>query len=320
MTWAMCQASPFFKEQWIKFIFEYLDLEPESIDSIEREVPDETNSGSRVDFLLRTNNGDKYLIEVKIGDQNHHFGQYETAYGVDSEHLGYITNYPHEERGYHVKQWKDFYDTLLLAKEDAPDDERSLITGYCEYLKNVCGLIMIQLINMERMSSLGDLTVLTRRVADSLAFGEFLGESFKVSNWNTSYRDDLRWLYFQVDYKQVNGWGVQYPFLGIIHRQPTQEHPKPYICAGFDVRQGWAKDIVAFMSDNKGVYSNIERRYCTEPKKDGDVYFELKPEALTDFETAQDVEHQEEILRGFLKEVFEYPLRVAQLVEEKASK
>lgn len=47
--------------------------------------------GIRVDIHILMNSNEKYIIEVKIGNRNHHFGQYEEAFGVDAGHFGYIS-------------------------------------------------------------------------------------------------------------------------------------------------------------------------------------------------------------------------------------
>ena len=98
-------------------------------------MPDGTSKDSRVDILINTKNKDiRYLIEVKIYDQSHHFGQYETAYGVPKERLGYITNYRCKKEGYVIKNWETFY--FSCCKESP----HPMIKAYGEYLNNVCGI------------------------------------------------------------------------------------------------------------------------------------------------------------------------------------
>ena len=310
ITWAMCQASPFFRAQWIKFFFPELD--PEDIESIEREVPDENNLGSRVDFLLTQRNGDSpYLIEVKIWDQNHHFGQYEKSYAVEKNHLGYITNYYCKQEGYEVKQWREYYVFLLNQTKNLnpPVEEAELIYAYCEYLKSVCGMTMItEKIDITKMTSLYDLTVVLREVS------EFSTDYFALRNYSTTHRDDLRWLFLEVEYKQCNEWGTQYPFLGILY-----QHTRPRICAGFDCRKGWARGIVEFMKKNSNKFSLVKSTYCTMPELGGDYYFFMSEYAKKQFEDADSIEEQKKVLKGFIEEAIMFPLRLKSLITDSGS-
>lgn len=142
VTCAMCNSSEFFKEKFIHFFFPELDVA--KITSIQREVCDEDNMHSRVDMFITLSDDDKpYLIEVKIYDENHHFGQYEAAYKVSKDRLGYITNYictEGIEKGYDVKTWNEWYDALKSSISAIDNNEEAaLCTGYLEYVKQVCG-------------------------------------------------------------------------------------------------------------------------------------------------------------------------------------
>ena len=58
------------------------------------------------------NGEDIYLVENKIYDQNHHFDQYISTFGIPAERLGYISNYPMVEAGCTVHTWDEFYHHL----------------------------------------------------------------------------------------------------------------------------------------------------------------------------------------------------------------
>lgn len=135
---ALCNSNLGFKEKFVHFFFPKLDVA--RIESITREVPDRKNLGSRVDiYITLTDDRKPFIIEVKIGDRNHHFGQYEKAYEIDKDRFGYITNYgciEGKELGYDVKTWKDFYD--FLSKKEDKDE---MADAFAIYLKNVCGII-----------------------------------------------------------------------------------------------------------------------------------------------------------------------------------
>ena len=312
ITWTMCHASPSFMEQWVRFFF---DVKTEDIETINREVLDSNGKGCRVDFLITVRDDPKpYIIEVKKWDQKHHFVDYDEAYEIGPKRFGYITNYFLEREGYVVKQWRQFYNTLssALKNGDYPEEEAGLIAGYCEYIKNVCGITMIEeKIDLTKMTSLYDLTVVSREVA------EFSTDAFDVNNYSTSHRDDLRWLFLEATYKYPQGWGRQYPFIEIIYR-----HPEPYICAGFDCRKGWAKDIVDFIYNNRGLISKVEKEYCkysqcTAPEPKKDYYFFLSEDALEEFKETQTLERQKEILRAFFEEVLMFPVHLREELEKK---
>ena len=80
-----------FRTKFLKFFFPSIDIS--KVKEIEREKPGKTDSGSRVDFYISMEDAELYIIEVKINDRNHHFGQYDDAYGITKDHFGYITNY-----------------------------------------------------------------------------------------------------------------------------------------------------------------------------------------------------------------------------------
>ena len=74
-------------------------------------------------------------MEVKIWNRNQHFGQYEEAFGIPSERLGYIVNYALHVEGYTVHTWEVFYKYLA---DKAPADERDVWAGYRAYVKTTC--------------------------------------------------------------------------------------------------------------------------------------------------------------------------------------
>lgn len=301
ITWALCQASPSFKEKWVHFFFPDLDLS--SVDSIEREIPDDNGEGSRVDFLINIENQKPYLIEVKLWDQNHHFGQYENAYGIEKNRLGYITNYPYRKEGYEVKQWNDFYRHLIGCK-DIPQDESSLVFAYCEYLRNVCGIVMIEgIIDIERMSSLYDLTLVFHELANGQT------DVYETHRYKKDFSyDACKYTCLIAKYKSIPEWGTQYPIIGIWYDKT------PRICAGFYKYSDWCKSIYDFMNANRSHFGEIQREYCSRPEADEGFFFYLSDEYLDKFKNACSSEVQKVILRNFLDEVLQYPVKLYSLL------
>lgn len=303
ITWAMCQASPAFKELWIHFFFPDLDLL--TVESIEREIPDDSGNGSRVDFLINIENQKPYLVEVKIWDQKHHFGQYEKAYGIDKERLGYITNYPYRQEGYQVKQWNEFYRHLVDAN-GIPEEERSLICAYCEYLRNVCGIVMIDgIIDIEKMSSLYDLTLVFHELANGQT------DVYETHRYRKDFSyDHCKYTCLIAKYCDIHEWGTQYPVIGIWYNN------KPRIAAGYYEARDWCKSICDFMSANRSSFNEVPRTYCSKPKTDSGYFFYLSDEYLERFKNASSSEEQKVILRNFLDEVLQYPAKLHSLITQ----
>lgn len=138
ITVALCNTNDTFKEIFLHFFFPQLEIN--NVVNISREVCDKNGMGSRVDIHISMKSDKPYIIEVKINDPNHHFGQYESAYQIPQDHFGYITNYYCPEGitlGYNMKTWEEFY--LYLNNELNLD---GIIGSYKLYLKKVCNIII----------------------------------------------------------------------------------------------------------------------------------------------------------------------------------
>lgn len=164
MVYALCRSNSDFMQFFLNFIFG----EDRKLDArdfrIEREVSFEND---RPDFVLtKKDSGERYFIEVKIGDRSQHFAQYNdrlktlnenvVAANTDfTKYLGYITNYKIQaqelsdekdkdkdsdrkvfhkciENGtYHT--WGEFKDALYRSRlvGDLNEDVRGLL-AYCE--------------------------------------------------------------------------------------------------------------------------------------------------------------------------------------------
>ena len=134
VTVALCNSSECFKEIFLKFFFESIDVN--DVNRITREVCDSNGAGSRVDIHISTNFGKLYIIEVKIYDSNHH-PEYLSNYDVDCSHFGYITNYRcNKDFSATFRTWGEFYD-CLANNYDVLDN---LSRAYMNYLKTVCNI------------------------------------------------------------------------------------------------------------------------------------------------------------------------------------
>jgi hypothetical protein len=156
MVYALCRSNSDFMQFFLNFIFGVEKLNASDF-RIEREVSFEND---RPDFVLtKKDSGERYFIEVKIGDRSQHFAQYNyrlktlnenvVAASTDfTKYLGYITDYEVQEgelspgdktafngcKGngtYHT--WSEFKDALYRSKlvGDLNEDIRGLL-AYCE--------------------------------------------------------------------------------------------------------------------------------------------------------------------------------------------
>ena len=149
ITWALCKTYPKFQKCFLSFFFNDIDFDKNSIQLI-REFP-KTKKGvnGRVDFYFKINEAE-YIIEVKIGDQNHHFSQYLTLFPNSKKKRGYITNYhlSYETNDYETRTWLSFYKRL---KEKHKKDE--VIMAYATYLKQVCNIFEVEKMNLSNLKS-----------------------------------------------------------------------------------------------------------------------------------------------------------------------
>lgn len=304
ITWALCEASPTFKGIWIRFFFGD-ELNSDDIDWIQREATSD-DKGSRVDFLIKKKECyEYYLIEVKIGDGKQHFVQYDKAYRLLPDRIGYITNYPlKREGGYRIRQWNAFCYELSKV-EDVPAAERDLIFGYREYLQRVCGIVMLtEKIDIEKMSALYRLTLLVEELTACQT------DHYTSSFYKSQDQREVRWLYYSVKYVAFPEWSSQYSFVGIRYQDD-----EPCILGGFDKRAGWARDACDYLKKHKTFHSQVALQYCSLPyPKGGEWYFDLSTDSMTALSNAATLEEQKAILKGFIEEVTMFPVRLAVVV------
>lgn len=315
ITWAICESCPCFRSIWLRYFFgDAIDIN--DVESIEREVVDVVDGSSRVDFAVYMKGGkQKFIIENKIYDTNHHFDTYEKAFQMPSgEYFGYITNYPIEDKQlcgkkYQVRHWRDFYFHLKKV-QGVPPEDRDLIDGYCEYVKNICGIMTPDnIIDLNKLTSLRDL---------SLALMEGLNKDtdlFSSEYYKCSYenREGFRRYYFKLTYKGINEkWRVSYPYWGIWF-----DNNNPRIVFGFDPDSGWCKNLCVFLEKNSSSFEKVKLMTCSRIKKGVGYYFELSNDAAIRFAEADNVKKQLSILDDFFTEAVSFPLRLYSVSTDK---
>ena len=284
---AMCNSSNEFRKKFVQFFFCNIDVD--KIASISREVPDQNNLGSRVDiYITMSDENAPYIIEVKIGDRNHHFGQYEEAYVIGKERFGYITNYEcteGKELGYDVKTWEELHDYLI--KSGSSDE---LINGFTAYLKNVCGIIKYE--NPMNIKGLDSIPCYVDTVRKIIAKKRDWVRTRKNRPYfvETSYHQG-----FYINYDDKNDdvyalfglWFFERPIISIIINST------PWLSEKI------LQEDVTFHENS--TFYHYSGQYCAF--REDDVWFELNDKKLQEFIDASSYEEQIEVLEGFFEEV-----------------
>lgn len=284
---ALCNSDYLFREIFLRFFFPEIDIS--DVELILREVSDKTNLGSRVDILITLRNDSApYLIEVKKGDRNHHFGQYEEAYCVGKERFGYITNYECTEGkklGYDVKTWEEFYDLLILHH-----GEDRLIDAFAAYLKNICGIVKYEKpMNITGLESIPCFADTVRKIISSEK--SWVETSFyREYVYSSSIHEG-----FMINFPGCSNSG--FAVFGLWF----QEVPVISICIN---SRPWLSEKIMTDKASFATKSKIFKMPYQQNFWDrNDVWFELSDQLLNDFISSGDYEGQQRILEEFFNEV-----------------
>lgn len=304
ITWAMCQSCESFRDAFLKFFFPEIQIE-KSI-SIEREKAEDD---SRPDFFIE-NNSEIYLIENKINDTNHHFGQYDTTFNISPNHFGYITNYViYDENvrkgGYRLHTWEELYNSFLNKLPDNYEEQR-LWKGYLDYVKNVCGIIKIDKpMNLNGLTSLSSFVEILDKPLSNRNEDDFsLSLYDKNKQCGGGYVNGATGVNFELKFKSLTQdriWG----WIGVFY---YCNWDKPMIAIGFPDKPSWGKsyiDLIRPFQNQWTCQSFFKKPYFDE----GSLWFELLETRFDEFNTLQSVEDQIDLLKRFMDEVIMYPAR-----------
>lgn len=287
----LCETNDNFKEKFLRFFFPTIDIS--KVAYIEREVCAPDNSGCRVDIHVTLENDElPYIIEVKINDRNHHFGQYDKAFHVQKERFGYITNYNCLEGkclGYNVKTWEDFYKYLLGF-----NDNDKLISGYIEYLKDTC--------NISTYTHPMNITGLN-------AIPCFIDSATKI------IESDRDWISCIPSRLYIDRGGVNKSFFFKFRNQRErrdgygllgmwfQEDPCITVC--INSREWLSSRIMALEDSIMDGADYCEPPYYEHYWRQDDVFINLKEDKLDKFINAKSYEEQMTILERFFEEALQ---------------
>lgn len=291
ITCILCETDEDFKTKFLKFFFQKIDVS--KVESIEREVPDFCNKGCRVDLYITLNNDPfPYIIEVKINDKHHHFGQYDTAYNVSRDRFGYITNYnclEGKRLGYDVKTWEEFYKYMNCF-----EDNDKLILGYLDYLKETCNILTY--------STPMDITGLN-------AIPCFIDSATKV------IEEERAWLNPTTSRMYIDRNGVNKSFFFKFSRQRErrdgygliglwfQEDPCITICISY---RDWLSNRIMDKVDtimNGAIY--CDKPYPEKYWNKDDVFINMKEDVLNRFINSNSYDEQLSLLNAFFEEAME---------------
>lgn len=285
---ALCNTNHEFKEKFLCFFFPNININ--DIDGlIHREIPDKNNLSSRVDIHIPMR-AEKmpYIIEVKINDKNHHFGQYEEAYQIGKDRFGYITNYDcteGKESGYDVKTWEEFYDYL---NENKSEDE--LINAFTLYLKNVCGITKYyKPMNFTGLESIPCFVDTVTKIIKKER-GWVKTEFYRECAYGSSVHEGFH-IYFPG--KDNSGFALYGLWF----------HEKPIITICINSRS-WLSEKI--MNDRENAIENTQ--FSNKPYQErfwnkDDVWFELSDEKMQEFIDANSYDEQQAILENFFEEM-----------------
>lgn len=296
VTWAACSASPSLLRAFLSFFFPKVTFD--RIVAFEREY---AQRDSRPDFYIR-NGEDIYLVENKIYDKNHHFGQYDTAFGIPAERLGYIANYPMVQAGYTVHTWDEFYHHLQhLQPEDA--EEQVLWHAYLEYVKNVCSIYeRPEKMDLKGMYSLyvlmKELPKLVNNQTDTYVSEYYNSriDTHRDGNIQGSMRDGIAGCYFHVKYAN-DAIPECWSWIGVYF-----DREDPLFCICFENNPGWGKSVCDLLTPEKVATLPAGNFYGSTYYDEGHLWFNMSDAKLAEFQTTN-LDDQIALLKGFQGEV-----------------
>lgn len=294
VTWGLANNCEKFLETFMDFLG--FDFNPNLPTEIVRE--DSLGEGNRPDFLIE--NGDTiFIVESKIYDKNCHierYGKRKVIRGKKIGRLGLITNYGIDDitrakaRGCNFtdpKTWEEFTKHLdsKLHSRVFPVEWEPVISGYTEYIKEVCSIMKIEEIRFGSLSSLGYFNRLIKKTIEQFQSQLFDCRLYKIGRAFGEYWSGQ---YFSLQ-KRGNKL-VIYPFFGVYYKDGP-----PSILFSFENEKGWCKEIYDNLKgkDKEGDFFNVS-------SDKNEVTFELNDKMYDKFIKAS-VNQQEVVLKEFFE-------------------
>ncbi len=168
ITWCMMSIMPEFARKLLEFMDVPFPADEKMEECIREYVFERsgsstnTNQRDQIDFLIKTGKG-SILLENKIWDTNYHFDQYNKAINDDptlkaadhykrliSAHRLSQTNVNQGvDAGFKIFYWEDLINSLTGKLNDFNSEEKTLVIGYKEYIKEVIKMTEIGEIRLD---------------------------------------------------------------------------------------------------------------------------------------------------------------------------
>lgn len=167
ITWSLTEASFEFKKFFFDFFFREKDSSDDFIRGIEI-IREYTKDKSRPDFFIKTREGN-FLIEVKKYDKDYHFKDYKETFIDDKKAFISIYTLSEEDKelgksnDFIIKTWAEFYSDLEKLEFT---ENKYLIEGYLNYIKNVCNIIKF--------------TEMEIQLKNKITIPDFIGKIFEI--------------------------------------------------------------------------------------------------------------------------------------------
>lgn len=298
ITYAICNSCSLFKEKFLRFFFDNIPVDKPII--IEREI---SRDGSRPDFVV-TVNKDTYIIENKIYDRNLHIDQYLEDFKIKEERMGIISNYVIDKnRQTKNRTWKDFYN-YIKDNNDFPLEEKTLINAYCKYLKKVCSFnVFTKVMKFNDIYSLYEFNELLMEICSSINTNDYKIERCGQlqKKCGGGFENGISGLNFEITYKKCC-LPVSYGWIGLYYNKET-----PEIYIGFYNNKVWAESICNLFDNNDLPTSEYYEKPYPE---DSYWWFKLSTCKYEEFQQANTVEEQKEILKSFVESVIELTIKI----------
>jgi hypothetical protein len=265
---------------FLKYCFEE---EISGCDSFEREYP---QGDSRPDFYITTNKGKEYLLEVKIGGRNHHFQQYNKTFPNAIKSC--IANYGiPEEKGWKIKNWKDFSKLIDNKAAECPGDEKKILLGYSSYLDSVICNVEVKQMNFENIGSLASFYACLSEIGQNTSLVS-LSEYKSLS----AVKSDRYGKYFYYNNRKNE---PVYFWIGLY----IEDNPSIYFLIDHYTKISWCP------KDEAEIIKNLKSgTYYLKTVIDGDgLWVKLKDEYYKKLCGDTDVHEQKKVLWNFLDEI-----------------
>ena len=300
VTVSLCNSSIDFLRLFVHFFFPKIKIE--DIESVEREVWDSTVGESRVDIMINLKSNETYLIEVKINDEKHHFGKYETDFEIDNKHLGYIVNYELSKVGYDVKKWKQFYYYLKDNLKSVTDEfQHSMIYGFMELVKTLCGFTdynnPMNLNNIHFLHQFFDIASNLLCYATD-TYSVTVGKLASPTSANRLA--PYMCLAFNVDFADARRKNIEMA----LFLYTSYEEPLITIAVDKEYNQRLSAKLNNVELKHKGKFFN--EAYMDDDDWYGSEYMWFDMKQTEKFLNTQDLKEQESLLSKYFKEVIDY--------------